>query len=313
MTNRELYIQICRDHPGVPVFARPWWLDATGTNWDVAISRKGDMIRGIWAYPIEQKLGVTLIRNPFFTPYLGPSVFFPTDIKEANKDAFEYETIADLLQQLPPAQVWALAVQPELKQAGLFKRAGLQQSVQQTFLIDLAADEATLLSNMKESLRKNLRQAAPEVNIIADNSLLPQMYVYYNSMLTRKGKGSYVAQAQLQRLHDACVANNSGTLWVAKTGDTIHGILWHVWDGHTSYALSVAQNPDSDNYKAMSLLLWHAIKEAKKMSHTHFDFEGSMDEGVERFYRNFGGMRALYLILSKNTSRIWKLKQMLRG
>lgn len=313
MTNRELYAEICGKHPYVPIFAHAWWLNATGTPWDVAIARKGDHIRGVWAYPMEQKLGVRLIRNPFFTPYLGPTVFFPADVKDANRDGYEYETIMDLMQQIKPAEVWNLALQPDLKQAGLFRRAGLEQTVQQTFIVDIGADEPTLLSNMKDTLRKNIRQASTEMTIEADNSVLPQLYAYYNAMLQRKGKGAYVSQMQLQRLLDACVSNKGGTLWVAKTNDVIHGILWHVWDARCSYALSMAQNPASENYKAMSLLLWHAIKEAKKMGHSLFDFEGSMDEGVERFYRNFGGRRALYLILSKNTSRIWKLKQMLRG
>ncbi len=41
-----------------------------------------------------------------------------------------------------------------------------------------------------------------------------------------------------------------------------------------------------------------------------FDFEGSMDEGVERFFRTFGGERALYMVLHKNDSLLWKVKQM---
>ena len=42
-----------------------------------------------------------------------------------------------------------------------------------------------------------------------------------------------------------------------------------------------------------------------------FDFEGSMDPGVEKFFRNFGGMRELYLVLRKNESLLWKLKERL--
>jgi len=34
-----------------------------------------------------------------------------------------------------------------------------------------------------------------------------------------------------------------------------------------------------------------------------------MDEGVERFFRNFGGERALYIVLRKNDSLLWKLKK----
>lgn len=313
MNNKTLYKTICEQHPEIPVCAQYHWLNAVCGQWDVAIARKGDNVRGVWAYPLEQKAGVALVRNPFFTPYLGPTVFFPHDMKESNRDGYEHEIIAELLKQMPKADVWSLSVQPGLKQAGLFKQHGLEQTVQQTFLIDLQQDETMLLGNMKDSLRKNIRQAQKEMTISAEPSALPALYSFYSAMLARKKKAPYMSQAAMQQLLDACTANDCGTLWVAKTGDTIHGILWHVWDGQCGYALSMGQNPESDNYKAMSLLMWHAIKESKRMGQQIFDCEGSMDPGVERFYRTFGGRRELYLVLSKNESAVWKLKQLIRG
>ena len=47
------------------------------------------------------------------------------------------------------------------------------------------------------------------------------------------------------------------------------------------------------------------------MGISQFDLEGSMDDGVERFFRNFGGDRVLYMVLMKNKSFIWRLKQMI--
>lgn len=313
MSNKQLYKTICEQHPEIPVFSQYWWMDATCPEWDAAIVTKGNHTKGVWAYPTEHKAGVSLIRNPQLTPYMGPKVFFPKDIKESNIDSYEYETITELLKQIQDAQVWNLSVQPNLKQAGLFKQYGLQQSVQQTFLLDLAADEATLRSNMKETLRKNIRQAEAEMTITNSPEHVAELYEFYKQMLARKGKSAHFTLAYMQRLVDACVAHDAGALWVAKSEGKILGIVWQVWDAECSYALSLGQNPESENYKAMSLLLWHGIKEAKRRGQKTFDLEGSMDPGVERFYRNFGGARALYLVLSKNTSRIWKLKQMLRG
>ena len=109
---------------------------------------------------------------------------------------------------------------------------------------------------------------------------------------------------------DACVANDCCALWVAKDnkGKT-QAIAWQVWDDTCSYYFMGGQNPDTNSYRAMSLLLWQMIREAKRRGSTTFDLEGSMDEGVEKFFRNFGGDRALYIVLMKNKSLIWKLKQ----
>jgi lipid II:glycine glycyltransferase (peptidoglycan interpeptide bridge formation enzyme) len=110
----------------------------------------------------------------------------------------------------------------------------------------------------------------------------------------------------------ACEANDAATLWVAKSADKIQAIVWQVWDNRCSYYFMGGQNHEGNSYKAMSLLLWQAIKEAKRRGHSTFDLEGSMDEGVERFFRNFGGNRSLYVVLQKNDSLLWKMKQMVR-
>jgi len=89
----------------------------------------------------------------------------------------------------------------------------------------------------------------------------------------------------------------------------VQAIVWQVWDEQCSYYFMGGQNPDTNSYRAMSLLLWHTMKEAKARGCAVFDLEGSMDEGVERFFRNFGGERALYIILTKNKSIRWQLKQ----
>lgn len=313
MNNKEKYIAICDSNPSIPVFAQYWWLNVVCPGWDVAIVYKGDRLAGTWAYPVEQKAGVTLIRTPFFTPYLGPFVFFPADIKDSNRDGYEYETIQELLKQIKKADVWSLAMPPGLQQAGLFRQNGMQQSVQQTFIFDLLNDEPALLANMKESLRKNIRQAEKDITITNEPGKTALLCEFYTQLLQRKGKQAYTPAHMLTTLVNESVAHSAGALWVASTGDVVHGVLWHVWDGRCGYNLCLAQNPASDNYKAMSLLIWHAIKASKTMGHISFDLEGSMDEGVERFYRTFGGIRTLYMILNKNESLLWRLKQLLRG
>ena len=313
MTNKEQYIKICATNPNIPVFSQPWWLDVVCKQWDVAIAQKGEHITGTWAYPVEKKLGITLIRTPKLTPYLGPKVLYPTDLKESKADGFEHDTVSELIKQLPNAKVWNLAMPPKLKQAGIFKNNHLQNKVQQTFLLELNETEENLLANMKDTLRRNIRMAEDEVIITNDPKYLKDLYHYQQNTLTKKGKHIAFSLRDMQRIMDACMAHNACKLWVAKDKKEkkIHAIVWQVWDANCSYYFMGGQNPDSNQYRPMSLLLWNTIKEAKKMGNHFFDLEGSMDEGVERFFRNFGGDRELYMILLKNKSLLWKLKEMI--
>lgn len=312
MNNREKYKHICTQKSDIPVFLQHWWMDAVCENWDVAISMNGDSPRGVWPYDIQTRMGVKLLRTPKLTPYQGPYVFYPADLKEVNRDGFEHETIADLLKQIPHAQVWNLSLQPGFKQAGIFANAGMNISARQTFLIDLVQDEQVLFSNMKESLRRNIRAAETELTITNDITQLTSLYEYQKHTLDNKDITQAYSLADMQKLMEVCVANNSAALWVAKTGDEILALVWNLWDAGRSYYFMGAQKTGNDNHRAMPALLWHCMKEAKKRGNKIFDLEGSMDAGVERFFRGFGGSRELYLVLKKNESLLWRLKEMVR-
>ncbi len=312
MSRKDLYIRLCNERTDIPLFLQPWWLDSVCNSWDVAMTSNGDHISGVWPYAIDKKAGVTILRNPKLTPYMGPHIFYPPDIKESNTDSFEHETVTELLKQIPDAKVWHLAMQPEMKQVGLFKHAGLKTNAQQTFLLDLNADEQTLLANMKENNRRNIRSAEKEIEIVNDPSQLKQLYKFQKDTLDSKGVMQAYSFAQLQKVMEACLAHKHSALWVARTNNDVQAIVWHAWDSKCSYYLMGGQNHDGNSYKAMTALLWHTIKEAKRSGNKLFDFEGSMDEGVERFFRNFGGKRALYLVLQKNDSLLWKIKKMIR-
>ena len=61
-----------------------------------------------------------------------------------------------------------------------------------------------------------------------------------------------------------------------------------------------ASHPDHGNSGAGALLMWSGIQEAKKRELAIFDFEGSMIQGVEHFFRKFGAVPVSYLQIYKN-------------
>jgi len=312
MSNKEQYKSICEANPQIPVFLQYRWMDAVCADWDVAIAMNGDKVAGVWPYNKEQKIGVSIIRTPKLTPYQGPFVLYPQDLKTANKDGFEHETIAELLKQLPDAKVWHVSLLPRLKQAGLLKANGFSISTKQTFLIDVQQDEQAMLGNMKESLRRNIKAAAAELTIAQDNDAIATLFEYQKHTLNKKDVMQTHSLADMQRLLQLCIANNCGAIYTAKQGSDTVAVIWNVWDANCSYYFMGSQKPDNDNYKAMPALLWHCINGAKARENACFDMEGSMDQGVERFFRGFGGNRELYLTLQKNNSLIWKLKSFVR-
>jgi hypothetical protein len=313
LTEKDVFKAICKQSPeSLPVFMQCWWLDAVCDLWDVAITLKGDQVTGVWPYVIEEKLSVAFRRNPRLTPYMGPWVFYPPDIKEVNRDSHEHDVIEQLFSQLPEGDVWSLSQYPGLKQAGLFRHYGLNIQVQQTFLISLDKEEDELFFQFKEPLRRNIKAADKEIAITSEPDCLADLYEFQKTTLFKKRVTQPYNFSELQKLMRPCLKHGAGELFVARQDGVIQAVIWNVWDAQTSYYFMGAKNPSIDNYKAMSGLLWHAIKEAKKRGNKFFDLEGSMDPGVERFFRNFGGRRELYLILKKDRHWLWLLRRYLK-
>jgi lipid II:glycine glycyltransferase (peptidoglycan interpeptide bridge formation enzyme) len=279
----------------------------------MAMVQNGDTLAGIWPYVPESRYGISFLNNPPLCPYLGPYVMFPADLKVSKQESFEHQTITALLDQLPQAQVITTACRPDIRQAGLFTQAGFDLKVRQTFLMDLStATEADLMSRMQEDYRRNLRKAAPELTIANEPDAAADLYAFQEATLARKGLRMQYPLSYFRRLLDASVAHQQGALWVARKEGVAQAMVWQVWDDTQSYYLVGSKNPAVKDMRAMTALIFHAMNQSRMMGHQYFDFEGSMDPGVEHFFRHFGGRKALYLVLQKNTSLLWKLKNRLR-
>jgi Acetyltransferase (GNAT) domain len=309
---KEQYIALCKRTPALPVFLQHWWMDAVCDQWDVALAQKGDNITAVWPYALIRKLGVNLLRTPALTPYTGPYAIIPPDVKESGKDSYEHDAFTELLTHLPQAPVWYLSVTPGIRQAGIFRAQGAQVQVQQTFLIDLQREPSVILASFNESLRRHLKAAANELTITEQPELLSDLYQYQQHTLNTKEVMQPHSLAQMQRLYDAGAAHRSTAVYAASENGITQAIIWTVWDAHCCYYLMGAKNPAAANQRAIAALLWHAMQQARDRGNIIFDLEGSMDPGVERFFRGFGGQRELYLVLRKNKSFIWQLKELMR-
>jgi lipid II:glycine glycyltransferase (peptidoglycan interpeptide bridge formation enzyme) len=310
LTAKEKYRSICAAYPGIPVFHQDWWLDTRG-SWDASVVYHGDHPAGIWPFTPVRRAGIDVLRNPVLTPYLGPHIFFPQDLASGRRDGFQQETIGSLFKTMPRAPVWHLGLQPGIKQAGLFSQHGFDISARQTFLLDLDRDEQLLLADVDEGHRRKIRKARTELTIKHEPEMLPFLWQYQRTTLERKQRHLHHSLDEMKKVFKACLDHNACSLLVARIGSEVQGLVWIVWDDNKAYYLAGAKNPMVRDKLSMTALLWQAITDAKVLGKKVFDFEGSMDPGVERFFRHFGARRELYLTIHKNSSTLWKIKDFL--
>ena len=99
----------------------------------------------------------------------------------------------------------------------------------------------------------------------------------------------------LKNVCDTCISRNQGKMFhaVDQYGN-VSSSIFIIWDDRSAYYLmGGSRNDHSKPRGGNSLLLWEAIKFSASVT-KKFNFEGSMIENVEKFFRGFGGELEIY-------------------
>lgn len=313
MNNKERYNRVVSR---LPIFYQPWWLDAVcKQGWDVALSFEAQELVAVWPYSMEKKWGFQLIRNPLLTPYLGPLFFHPKDLgDDMQRWDWEDEQASTLLQQLPRHHYLQFTTVPEFHNFLSFHRKGLTNKNRLTYYINLSDSEERILGNMQKRRRRYIKNAGDELQVV-DAAPFMQAFlgIHQETFDLKKAPYPYTSQFLIQ-LIATVDKHKSGKFWaIVNKHNEPAAMLWVVYDGQKMYQLLSCFPKNKEYPQAMTLLTWHAIKEAKKLNLEVYDFEGSVDYGIELFFRKFGGRRHPYLYFEKHNSLIWSIKQKFLG
>jgi len=301
----------------LPVFFRPWWLDAVcAGSWDVVLSQdeQGNVL-AVLPYQVEQKWGLRLLRTPALTPYLGPYIPASQGMPDGpERWELEEQQVGLLLAQLPKAAYIQFPTVPGFNQFLPLLHQGFGNTNRITYRIDLRQSEEEILSRMQKRRRRYIRNAEPGLRITDGMPYLQQFFDMHRRTFEKKQQAYRYDPAFLRRLMDIAAAQNASRFWaIVQEDNTPLGMLWVVYDRQNMYQLLSTFSENNTTPAAVSLLTWHAITEAKRMGLATFDFEGSVDPGIEQFFRKFGGDRHGFLVFEKISSPLWKLKKSLLG
>ena len=282
-------------------------------DWEVALAYNGEELAGAWPRFPTVQWGVSFWRNPPLTPYLGPQFYLPPGLKGPNRERFTARVTEELLAQFAPLPaVCTIGLEPSFKGAGILKRSGFAVTARQTFLLPLDAPPEELLKGTNENIRRRVRLAAGALQIREAPNEAATLWAGQQETLQRKGAdGTAHDRATLERAVAASVAQGQGMLWAAYEGNTAVALLWSVWDAGVAYCLASTQFPGA-HHAAVTALIWHAVEAACRRGNHTFDFEGSMDAGIEHFFRGFGGRLETYLVAQRNRSLLFKMRSWMR-
>jgi len=306
--HKEVYKSQFEEWEGLPVFFKPWYLEAIcGENdWDVCISKdKGGRIEGVMPYYKSKKYGIPHITMPLLAPYLGPWLIYPLKTQKlVSKYSFEKKVISNLLSQLPDVSLIKMHLHPSINNVLPSYWAGYETHVRYTYIVN-SKEEGDLWTALDSKQRNIISTAQNKFQIVMSEDI-DQFYNLNCKSFTRNGGEVLYDRNYIVNIYNALKENNAGKILFSKDeNDQTHAGILLVKDHLSTYCLAIGNDPRHKNSGSLSHLMWHCVRTSLEETES-FNFEGGMIPNIEKFFRSFGGELTPYYRIQKTKNKFLK-------
>jgi hypothetical protein len=313
--NQRKYRALCESERSIPLSSQAWWLDATvgADRWSVALVERGGKVIAAMPYVKRTKYGFVILTQPRSGHGLGPWLACE-DAKPARVLGQQKELMTNLIEQLPRFDHFAQAWDYNHTNWLPFAWKGFRQTTKYTYLLDDLSDSEALWNGMQPNIRAEIRKAGSRHGLEVRDDLGIDEFIKLNQQVfSRQSMAQPYTEDYVRRLDAACAERGARKIFIAvdKEGRR-HSGVYLVWDERAAYYLMGGSDPVLRTSGAASLCMWEAIRFSSGVSRT-FDFEGSMLEPVERFFRAFGARQQPYFLITKTPSKALSLYQLMRS
>lgn len=281
-------------------FEEDWWLDAAaGSSWDVVEIEEGGQVVARLPFSVKKKFGLRVISQPQLTQTLGPWLL-DTGANYTKRLSREKELYNRLIDGLPKFDVFQQNFHPSITNWLPFYWRGFRETIRYTYVIDLTESDEEILGNFTRQQRAAIKKAAEHVVVQESEDL--DVFLDLNEKTFKAQRMAMPYDREyVARLDETLRQRQSRFILIACDIDTgkAHNGIYIAGDSRRMYLLMSGADPRYKGERAGSLLVWHAIQKAKQLGVATFDFEGSMIEPIESFYRGFGATQTPYHWVSK--------------
>lgn len=287
----------------VSLFQQPWWLRAVAPRrWGVVEAWIGGDLRARMPYVVERRMGLTLLKMPPLTQTLGPW-FAPSAGKYVSRLGRQKELMNELVAQLPPFDHFHQNLHPSVTNWLPLYWRGFEQTTRYTYRLDDLSDEEAVWKGCSDVLRNQVRKAKKTVEVKTGLSI-ERFLDLHEATFRRQGLPLPYSRDLVRRLDRACAAQDARRIFHAEDAQgRVHAAVYVVFDDRCAYYLMSGSDAELRKSGALALLLWRAIRFAATVTKS-FDFEGSMLEPVERFFRAFGAVQTPYFEVTGSSRRM---------
>ena len=270
------------------VFEQPWWLDTVAPGaWGEALVRDAERVIARLPYCFEHDR----IHLPVYTQTLG--IWMSDELRQFERGNSQLhrqkEVIAELLAQLPKAREVEMTLDSSLSYVLPFRWNGFRIEPSFSYRIRELSDPEAVRSRYGKTVNKNIKAAARTLRVTDGVDDCETLLRLMEDTYARQKRGLPNGRELTERIVRQALTNQAGKLLFACDGEGVaHSALFLLYDHNVCYYLMSGQDSRYKSDGSVNLLLASAIDFASGVS-AAFDFEGSMIEGIENLFRQFGG------------------------
>ncbi len=266
------------------IYGYSWYLDITCNKWDGLVE---DDYKSVMPFPRGEKYGFLYTYQPAFIQQLG--VFSISNITN--------EKVNEFLKQVPARFRY---IELSLNTFNRLYDSSFETSQGVTHLLDLISAYDALLKNYSTQAKRNLKKAQA-ASLTISKSVTPKKVI--ELFRENRGKNYAISPAQyriLNILMQTCIKKGIGQCWGVYTPEKelCAGAFFAEGNRRAIFLFS-GTNKKAFEVHAMTFLINRYIEENAQQNLT-FDFEGSADPDVARFYKGFGAKEVHFIKIRRN-------------
>lgn len=261
------------------------------------IYNNGDELIGGFITYREKKFGLSIYRDPPFTPSIGPFLKMEAKNPVAVMDIWKQtlSLMANFIEDLPYS-VMSCSLNRNIidLQPFIWKRFKVIPGY--TYILDLSMSAEDIWNRMSSERRKNINKGVKDglfVKKITDYELIKSLVI--KTFLRQKRE---INEFYLNKILFEFANNENSYAFVTYNNGPI-GCSFCIYDRKTAFYLLGGYDDQKKHHGAGTLSMWEAIKQAKALGLRYFDFEGSMIPQIEIYFRGFGGQLTPYFHINK--------------
>ncbi len=287
---------IAESPQGAP-YGCTWYLDAVWPGWKGVLVLKNRELAAVMPFRVSRKYGISYIFNPPFCQYLGIFLSPPGSQKREKELSLKKRLTCAALSALPKdVKLFILNFAPEFDYPFPFYWEGYELHTRYSYWLENDQNKDALFKKLHSTPRNYINKARRHG--------LKAVYPDSPEALIRLGQKKGVPAIDygaLQDLWPSLIEQGIGkTIEIRDAQNRLQaGVVYLQWKNKFIYLYSVS-DPEFVSLGGMSLAIWKMIEQAGEEIKV-IDFEGSMIESIEHFFRSFGGAPVPYLQIKKNS------------